>query len=1119
MKRPALRKIIKAHRGFGGLDRHSRAYAVPCAEAVSLGIPKVLGIRPDALPEWVILCADDDLRTAKSADPEAVGLIKEQAVFHARVHVVLEAKFRDDESSVAQMRARVHALGQVEFDEVRDALREDDAVLAPADERATYVEFAASYFEYFHFAPDLIDSTFPSLRDTARVLGVLRQDCDDAELLEAAVVSEGPRSIRSAKAGGLSVGYNTHLAHAKLARSAKVTVSDSRAKAHLVSAAARTSAEDDASAMLDCAVAACASDSAVVAEAERLLADAAARLEKRLLAAAGVTNLSIRFVLVLLARLSTKVGRYAPEGRALFALQRAVRAFERAERVVDIAGAAASLGRAKVVRPVPIVRSVRCYRALRDARTLGVRARLEFDNRALLLELLDALVDAAEDRIRVELRPRIAASLDRASIRPESAPERAARDKVIEELLDEVGRRGFLSFGSVRDALSRNQLKFPDLGGVRSFFGTDPLLELDRCLAIALDGVYQTSDIYLRWMHLLGRALFANVFGRTILLTLIVPLGGAYTLLEAYAHLVLPHVSQHSVLRIAPLARTSVGVTALFVFGMLHSPGLRRALGQFFGLFWLLLGFIFVSVPRFLFKRTKLDLLLARPGARHALRVIAVPSLVALLVARALFRRHLLNHAAVGPLAIGAVALALLLWSRLGERLDELIFEQILPSGNRVGKRLLFGVGRVIADLFQAILDGIEGALHRVEELLRARGEEGPFHLLWKGAAGLLFAWVAYVIRLYVTVMIEPEVNPIKHVPVVTVAHKLTLPIMPDLLHTLQGLARPLGPVVGGTIAAVTAFFAPSAFGFFAWELKETYKLYRGSRGRGLAATVIGAHGETMRGLLLPGFHSGTLPKVFRRLRRAAAREHAEALQRILAGTDVSKVGAKRSLRGLRAEISTLEQRVRGFVMRDFCGLLLGATRWEHGRVDVRRVEVSPSRIRVKLRCAGLGGDDCVIAFEAQSERVIATLEEPGFVHALLARGGDSVTLFENALFGLYHAAEVDFVREQVEANIPRGRRYDFDDRGIVVWPTTSFDVELRFAVADDDLAAIEPEVVGVGMDEPSWVLDLRKVSFTRSMVGWTAWVAAWSAAEHRSARIPRLTLGSSLLQVGASGS
>ena len=46
---------------------------------------------------------------------------------------------------------------------------------------------------------------------------------------------------------------------------------------------------------------------------------------------------------------------------------------------------------------------------------------------------------------------------------PQNLPERVARKKLIEELLDQVCQRGFLTMGDLRDAISRNNLKLPDL--------------------------------------------------------------------------------------------------------------------------------------------------------------------------------------------------------------------------------------------------------------------------------------------------------------------------------------------------------------------------------------------------------------------------------------------------------------------------------------------------------------------------------------------------------------------------------------------------------------------------------------------------------------------------------
>ena len=42
---------------------------------------------------------------------------------------------------------------------------------------------------------------------------------------------------------------------------------------------------------------------------------------------------------------------------------------------------------------------------------------------------------------------------------------------------------------------------------------------------------------------------------------------------------------------------------------------------------------------------------------------------------------------------------------------------------------------------------------------------------------GLVWVVVAYLVRIYVNLLIEPQVNPIKHFPVVTVSHKVILPL------------------------------------------------------------------------------------------------------------------------------------------------------------------------------------------------------------------------------------------------------------------------------------------------------------------------------------------------------
>jgi hypothetical protein len=147
-----------------------------------------------------------------------------------------------------------------------------------------------------------------------------------------------------------------------------------------------------------------------------------------------------------------------------------------------------------------------------------------------------------------------------------------------------------------------------------------------------------------------------------------------------------------------------------------------------------------------------------------------------------------------------------------------------------------------------------------------------------------------------VTVLVEPQINPIKHFPLVTITHKLMLPFLPALTGLMVALTDPFLPkIIAYPFVTLTILLLPGLAGFLVWELKENWKIYAANhagtrpvvdtpapigevRRSDLAKTaieqaVIGSHGETMRGMLRRGFHSGTLPKAFDRLRRVLREE------------------------------------------------------------------------------------------------------------------------------------------------------------------------------------------------------------------------------------------------------
>src|SRR5262249_31298953 len=150
--------------------------------------------------------------------------------------------------------------------------------------------------------------------------------------------------------------------------------------------------------------------------------------------------------------------------------------------------------------------------------------------------------------------------------------------------------------------------------------------------------------------------------------------------------------------------------------------------------------------------------------------------------------------------------------------------------------------------------------------------------------------------------------NPIKHFPVVTVSHKLLLPLIPSLAKQFGLSTETMGTIVFGI---------PGIFGFLVWELRENWKLYRANASDTLRPVIVGSHGEKIRGLLRPGFHSGTVPKTFaklrravrtRRIHRAAKQRHAlahvaEAVHRFVQRDVIAYLDTSRRLHGLAIRI------------------------------------------------------------------------------------------------------------------------------------------------------------------------------------------------------------------------
>jgi hypothetical protein len=230
-----------------------------------------------------------------------------------------------------------------------------------------------------------------------------------------------------------------------------------------------------------------------------------------------------------------------------------------------------------------------------------------------------------------------------------------------------------------------------------------------------------------------------------------------------------------------------------------------------------------------------------------------------------------------------------------------------------------------------------------------------------------------------------------------------------------------------------------------------------------------------------PGFHSGTLPKLYAKLRRKKAR------------------GARKQ----REALGHVEEYLRRFVERDLLSVLTGSPTWGASTpLHLGTVRPGTNRIRLELRCPRLPGDSVHLDFEERSGRLVAGFARPGSAGGdgpaegpaaaswLAHIGPEQVLALRDALAGFYKLAGVDLVREQVEGVLPPGAAYDVTDEGLAVWPGPGFASVAVYELGDGpDLTARPPEGAA-----PVSLPALRpeQLRFDRVPVLWDDWVETW---------------------------
>jgi hypothetical protein len=463
----------------------------------------------------------------------------------------------------------------------------------------------------------------------------------------------------------------------------------------------------------------------------------------------------------------------------------------------------------------------------------------------------------------------------------------------------------------------------------------------------------------------------------------------------------------------------------------------------------------------------------------------------------------------------------------VGRDTEELTREFVSRSWYRIRVHLLLGLFTLIVDAFQWLLDGLERILYAVDELLRFRSGESTITLAAKAVLGIVWSFVHGVLRFCVTVLIEPQFNPIKHFPVVTVSHKVLLPLAftshPSIPSPLASILIQISAFFSSTkmsaesangIMATFVWAIPGLFGFLAWELKENWKLYAANSSENLLPVRIGHHGETLLRLLSPGLHSGTIPKLFARRRRAA--------RKAAHNSQVSKEA--RFTEKLNHEAETLQH----FAERDLIGILRESRTFRDCALAVGCVELSTNRVRITIANSQYPDDPVEIHFTEQSGWLVAGLAHQGWLGELT---DEDRSVFRAALAGFYRLGAVDLVREQIESHlvappIPvndlvpvtpgssniRVHPYDISAAGLVVWPHHHYEAAITYSLADEPSIIPRPRSLARAAGLPP--VPRGALVFREHPISISDWQSYWETEQNLAAIPIRLMPEVELLSV-----
>jgi hypothetical protein len=1038
---------------------HERCYAFDRQVVFRAVEQDELELEPDRLlPPTVILLARPSSEELLARGSDALLSRYWRLLFHAHVHLALQRRHQEGRLTLEDVRARIEQFGQTEFEEIRSVLHQENYLLLPQDDLSVYIEFAAVYLELRYFRTNLRSTYFPALHDFQTVDQLLAQDVDADTLFTKTRLPGAPDPvIRTDTSSDESQDY-----YWRLIRNAERAgrEGDTVRAAIIRTKAARV---------------------APVALTQHTRAQARAdvqSLTRHMQEALQFNNEEADQWLQVLPSLLDKAdqGRWPIEAKLLYDLQKVCLEHERKLYALDLVEWLMSAGKRPIKRPLTSLEIVRITKHLRSAAFRLTMARVSDEDRQRLAKLLQSALQSSEERLRERFRPILAAAFYDVGLVASGPPEQVSLNKMIEELLDRITEYGFFTFSDLRDTVSRNQFKLPDLADPHDFWQGDPLLRLDRRLAALLEGVYRQGEFYLRWLESCSSLFFGTRLGRFLTTNLVVPFGGALALLGG------TELCVHGELQLPWYAFLLLG---FFLLGLIRLQTLRDVFSAAGTLLYRAVRFVGYVLPRRLWRLPWVQ----RFFSSWPVLLLYWYVLKPLAVTGALCLYWPQTFATLPMAGLTFLATDLFLNSRFGYAVSEAIVESLLVLYSWLRFDVLQGIYRVVNQFFKRITESVQYVLFQVDEWLRFRSNESQLTMAVRAVLGVLWFPVGYLVRVYFLMLIEPTINPLK-LPLSILAAKflVLIPVYRQLvyvpgsdeqtflnyqlaMHTGWALAF----VLTYTIIIPTLWLLGSGIACLLWEMQENWRLFRANRPSRLRPVVVGRYGETVLQLLKPGAHSGTIPRLYGQLRRAERGAY--------------RTGNWRAARTYRQELREVAQSVRLFVEREFLAFLRQSKGWGNQPVSVGPVLLSCNRIRIELAHAAFPQEPVWLAFEQRFGWLLGSLQEAGWLQRLT---GVHAQIFTTALAGIYKIAGVDFVREQLAALLPaQVPGYEITADELIVWTGHRNGQAIAYDLGDGR-DQLRPRRENGGPVDGAPVLNARRLFFSRVPLTWQEWAEFW---------------------------